>query len=130
MRNVELFAGEQFGFWVTLSGRAGAIRFGEHELLAAAGDSATVAPWQARLFLYCMLRLTGEFHGGGRTLDSAGNEFGPTEWLVKNVPIEKMLRLGGVCVEVSRDCVAFPETMRDSLRATPYYSQFQNWSRP
>jgi len=110
--------GRRWGFWACLSneGLARGAYFGYDELSAAvAAGGGYVQAWQARLFLYCQLRMTREFTGSGHTtshIDEKGNVTpGLREFLLPNASVTEVKAAGGVFT----DLAPFADVPRDVL---------------
>lgn len=122
--------GRKWGFWACLSneGRARGAYFGYDELSAAqAAAGGSVQAWQARLFLYCQLRMTREFTGDGQTaarIDEKGIATpGMREFLLPNASVAAAKAAGGVFIDLAA-FVDVPKDVLDRSLTLPFASRY------
>ncbi|HZF50661.1 MAG TPA: hypothetical protein VE093_18510 [Polyangiaceae bacterium] len=122
--------GRTWGFWACLSneGLARGAYFGYDELSAAlAAGGGHVEAWQARLFLYCQLRMTREFTGSGQTaarIDDKGNVTpGMREFLLPNASVAEVKAAGGVFIDLA-PFVDVPRDVLDRSLTLPFAGRY------
>ena len=79
---------------------------------------------QVRLFLYCQLRMTGEFTGEGHTASKDGVR-GPREYLFPNVLVDDVLAAGGCFIELGHECMNFPVALLEAASKLPHTARYR-----